>query len=145
MSSYEKLMEMDGDEVYSFTKDKYYTVVIKCNAVYLEEKGRAPFDRWHDMQELCLVYHGQNADLYKKYLKLYKKIKSNNDRFMIAAYTLMGNRHYTVIELIRKPGKIYAVSSILSYPVELKEYLRTNGDGVSYFRCKEHNLEREEY
>lgn len=43
MSSYEKLMEMDGDEVYSLAKDKYYTVIIKCNAVYLEEKGRAPF------------------------------------------------------------------------------------------------------
>lgn len=38
MSSYEKLMEMDGDEVYSLAKDKYHTVVIKCNAVYLEEK-----------------------------------------------------------------------------------------------------------
>lgn len=35
---------------------------------------RSPYDRWHDMQELCLVYDGQNADLYKKYLKLYIKL-----------------------------------------------------------------------
>ena len=61
MSSYEKLMEMDGVEVYSFTKDKYYTIVIKCNAVYLEEKGRAPFKlfRWAaDSMHLCPVYLG---------------------------------------------------------------------------------------
>ena len=61
MSSYEKLMEMDGDEVYSLAKDKYYTVVIKCNAVYLEEKGRAPFKlfRWAaDSMHLCPVYLG---------------------------------------------------------------------------------------
>ena len=61
LSCYEKLMEMDGDEVYSFTKDKYYTVVIKCNAVYLEEKGRAPFKlfRWAaESMHLFPVYLG---------------------------------------------------------------------------------------
>ena len=61
MTCYEKLMEMDGDEVYSFTKDKYYTIVIKCNAVYLEEKGRTAFKlfKWaaKDMR-LCPVYLG---------------------------------------------------------------------------------------
>lgn len=35
---------------------------------------RSPFDRWHDMQELCLIYDGKNENLYKKYLKLYIKL-----------------------------------------------------------------------
>ena len=54
MTCYEKLLEMDGDEVYSFTKDKYYTVIIKCNAVYLEEKGRAPFKLLSGQQIVCI-------------------------------------------------------------------------------------------
>lgn len=42
MTCYEKLLEMDGDTVYSLAKDMYFTVTIQHGHVYLGCKGYLP-------------------------------------------------------------------------------------------------------
>lgn len=42
MTCYEKLLEMDGDPVYSLAKDMYFTVTIQHGHVYLGCKGYLP-------------------------------------------------------------------------------------------------------
>ena len=61
MSIYDKLIEMDGDRVYSLSKDLYYTVLIQHNEVYLEARGYLPVRVFRDTVEalhLCPVYLG---------------------------------------------------------------------------------------
>lgn len=61
MTCYEKLLEMDGDTVYSLAKDMYFTVTIQHGHVYLGCKRYLPmrvFEETVDSLHLCPVYLG---------------------------------------------------------------------------------------